>query len=243
MAFQRDGRRTLAPQRTLSFPGPDGEDEDRLRRWYVAGYSPTRSMLMETKLLRRAEAAAEGATPDPFQQALRNVPPGAAPAAAALLDANAVPFVPLRQERQLVEAPRAARYPRYGRRSGRRSIVRLAPAFPGYLFFQAMNDRTLSAACRADHVAIVLRGASEQPFEVPPRTMALLLNGPLEDIPSIPSRRPETGRTVRITEGAFTGVQGTVTQSQHDERLTVLIDLLGGLRTVSVPRDAVTIQD
>lgn len=246
MAFQHDSRRSDAPDRTPAPCEPRYGGDDRLRGWYVARYAAGRSALAEAQLHRRADIAARAAVPDRLEMGLRHVPRSAAPAAVALLRAGVQIFVPLRIERQWAEAPRASRIGRsamHGRRSGPRWIRRQAPAFPGYLFFRAPDDTLLGRVCQLAHVEAVLRGASEGPMEVPPVVMATLLSGPMECADERPASRLRTGTRVRITEGAFTGLPGTLQDVGPSGSLTILMDILGGQRPVSVSGDVVEAQD
>jgi len=118
-------------------------------------------------------------------------------------------------------------------RGGRR-LVSHVPLFPGYVFFRG-GAAARHTALRSDVVANLLDVEDQD-----------LLTGELGQIRRlqlagaslIPVEELATGDSVRITEGAFAGYQGTVVRSARGDRLLVSVSLLRKVVAVEFPRQA-----
>ena len=121
-----------------------------------------------------------------------------------------------------------------------------APAFPGYLFAMWEDADRWQRICSARGVASVLSqvGRSQDPAIVPEAVMAVLLGkasiaGILEDI-SAPDILPalKANTWVRITKGPLMG-RLALCEWSSEERVSLLLELLGGERRTKVRRDFV----
>lgn len=217
---------------------PAGDPDASCRDWYIVRYSPGRSVAAEARLMQRSAAVDESLVQDALETGLRDVPRSAAPAALELLELGARLFVPMTFERQLTEASTSKRRGlrgKYRRRTDRRWIWRRLPACPGYLFVCAPSDALLSAICRANYVETVLKGAGDKPVETEPKLMAALLGGMLEQNPDFRSSRFSRGDRVEVSKGPLHELEGMIAKTSSGDRLTVLMDIFGAERSVSVP--------
>ncbi len=132
------------------------------------------------------------------------------------------------------------------RRVGRRIVT--VPAFPGYLFAQWRPgftwQRILAEPGVLSGPAGILRPMGDpygHPQAVSPDFMDELMSrakdgGVIEDA-SVPVPLPAipTGAEVRVTKGPFAGLTG-LCQLSSGERVAVLLQVLGGQRTVTAKR-------
>lgn len=119
-------------------------------------------------------------------------------------------------------------------------------AFPGYLFALWGQHERWQAVCSARGVASVLAqvGRPHDPATVPPSFMAAMLAkasaiGILEDLSApdiLPAIPPETW--VRITKGPMAG-RIAICEMSTEERVHLLLSVLGGERRVRMRRDHV----
>lgn len=133
--------------------------------------------------------------------------------------------------------------PRYlkRRRHARKTETVAAPLFPGYLFVSMDVARTRWRAIRSTVGVKSLICTGESPLAVP--------DGVVEDILAradnqgiVPMREPEpfeAGETVQVTEGPLADQVGWFERCTDDQRVVVLLDLLGRQLRVPLPLGAV----
>lgn len=136
--------------------------------------------------------------------------------------------------------------------------VRTRPLLPGYVFAELRNDDELDLA-RANHAVREVMCRDGAPIPVPRLligTMVLFEAWRAFDRTYKP-RRPgrirsvrrgkrvveietvfEVGEAVRVTDGAFSGFDGTVTR-EHDNRIEVLVSIFGRAVRTDLALDAV----
>lgn len=124
------------------------------------------------------------------------------------------------------------------RRSSRRQSAAL---FPGYLFVDAdLNVTALSAIDSMPGVVRLVRfQADPQPIAAELITQLRCRVAAINDMGGLPRHRFQPGDPVRITAGPLEGLEavfaGPLTPA---ERVSVLLRILGGERTVTVPVDS-----
>lgn len=119
--------------------------------------------------------------------------------------------------------------PRYRRvvRHARRKSEKLAPLFPNYMFVRldVLRERWRSINGTRGIVRLIMQGEAPQP--VPEGVVEALLarmraDGALDWTPSL-----RIGQPVRITDGPFADLVGTLERLDEAGRVRVLLDLLG----------------
>tara|TARA_R110002110_G_scaffold115958_5_gene287234 strand:+ start:1322 stop:1933 length:612 start_codon:yes stop_codon:yes gene_type:complete len=154
-------------------------------------------------------------------------------------------FEPMLTERRL--AGTAARM--HGRRAGclyrsalkRTRVDVLVPMFPGYIFVRARDVDDLARIYRTAWVDGILCGAGDHPIDMPAAAMAWLRwhNGsPKTEAPPLFRR----GDSVKVNDGPMTSFVGVVDRVEGDDRVRILIDILGAIRPVSFPSESLTQQ-
>lgn len=130
--------------------------------------------------------------------------------------------------------------------NGRPARTELTVAFPGYLFVTWSGDARWQAICAARGVASVLSevGRPYDPATVPGSFMAAMMAkanaaGILEDL-SAPDILPALPAMtwVRITKGPLSG-RLALCEWSTEERVGLLLEVLGGERRAKMMRDAV----
>ena len=119
---------------------------------------------------------------------------------------------------------------RYGKR---RDVVSLL--FPGYVFVKGCDSVMLWSAIRATEgqVRLVL-GHANQPKEVPRDFMSALLARSSADGRIVAGERLDEGARVNIVSGPFAGVITHIEAVDEQQRVWILLDLLGGERRIEV---------
>jgi len=124
--------------------------------------------------------------------------------------------------------------PRYRKtvRHARKARSILAPLFPNYLFLRLNTSRDLWRAVNGTRGVTRLIMQGETPLPLPNGIVESLLartdaDGTLDWMPAF-----KIGQTVRIADGPFAELLGTLEHLDSAGRVRVLIDLLG--RSVSV---------
>ena len=127
------------------------------------------------------------------------------------------------------------------RRHARRTEAVRAPLFPGYLFVRMDIDRMLWRAIRSTVGIRHLICNGESPVAVP--------EGVVEDIRAredetgvVPVREPapfQPGESVHVTRGVLRDQVGLFECASDEERVVVLLTLLGRQLRVRLPVDAV----
>jgi transcriptional antiterminator RfaH len=111
------------------------------------------------------------------------------------------------------------------------------PLFPGYLFVQLEVGVQNFAPIRSTTGVINLVRFSTMPEPMPENAIETLMqsqqDGKLE-----PGRLFQPGGKVQILSGAFAGWEGILQAETADERVLVLLNILGKTRPLAFPRDS-----
>lgn len=119
---------------------------------------------------------------------------------------------------------------RYGKR---RDVVSLM--FPGYVFVKGCDTVRLWSAIRAtEGQARLVLGNANQPKEVPCDFMSALLARSSADGRIVAGERLDEGARVNIVSGPFAGVITRIEAVDEQQRIWILLDLLGGARRIEV---------
>ena len=131
--------------------------------------------------------------------------------------------------------------PRIGIRQRRRGqwIDAIEVLFPRYIFICIDPLRRSTATVRSTRGVVGMVRFGGQPAVVPDAVMDALLRR--EDAASglHQDKRPLfcAGEQVKLVDGPLTGMQGVFTQQDGDQRVIVLLELLGKANKVTVSRD------
>lgn len=144
----------------------------------------------------------------------------------------------LRQQGYSVYLPRYGRWVRHARK--RQAVLR--PLFPRYLFVglnrEAMPWRPVLSTVGVTNVVC----GGDEPIAVPPGIIETLRRrereGAFNEL--TPTRRLKPGDRVRIIEGPFEDLVGRLLAAGDDERVFILLDLLG--RTVKAQVSAAAVE-
>jgi len=113
------------------------------------------------------------------------------------------------------------------RRSGRR-IIRVEPMFPRYLFIHLDTESDNWAPIRSTLGVANLVRFGMYPSPVPEDLVELLAaRENAEGVQDIPLHSFEEGQKVRIEEGPFMGYEGIFLARTSQERVMVLLDIVG----------------
>lgn len=114
--------------------------------------------------------------------------------------------------------------------------------FPRYIFIRIDSERCSTGPVRSTRGAVDLVCFGGQPSVIPDEMMEALFHR--EDTVSGFHRdsRPlfSAGATVRMVDGPLAGMEGIFVQEDGEERVFVLMELLGKTNKISVGRDSVT---
>lgn len=115
------------------------------------------------------------------------------------------------------------------------------PLFPRYLFVYLNVDRDSVAPIRSTTGVTTLVRFAERPAVIPDPVIAALIANEDKESGLHLYGRPlfRKGESVRFLEGPFAGLQGIFDKENGNERVTVLLDLLGKLNTVRVSRSCI----
>lgn len=121
--------------------------------------------------------------------------------------------------------------PRYAKkiRHARRTILVARPFFPRYLFvsldFAVQGWRAIRSTCGVSDIVCF----GDQPAPLPDGFVEHLKNreDPTGCINLAPRSRPKVGERVLVREGPFSRLLGLCEALSDNERITVLLDLLG----------------
>ena len=113
------------------------------------------------------------------------------------------------------------------------------PLFPRYLFVRVDFHRRSMAPIRSTRGAVGLVRFGSAPAVVPHDVMAALLE---RADPSTGLHRDDqalfrSGDLVKLVDGPLAGLQGVFSQKDGDERVIVLLELLGKANTLRISRD------
>lgn len=113
------------------------------------------------------------------------------------------------------------------RRSGRR-IIRVEPMFPRYLFIHLDTESDNWAPIRSTLGVANLVRFGMYPSPVPEDLVQLLVaRENTEGVQDVPLHTFEEGQKVRIEEGPFMGYEGIFLAKTSQERVMVLLDIVG----------------
>lgn len=114
----------------------------------------------------------------------------------------------------------------------------IEPLFPRYLFIQLDINRDNTAPIRSTIGVTGLVRFAECPAIVPPEVIDALIANQDPESGLFLHDRPLfcQGDTVRFLDGPFAGLQGIFNKENGDERVIVLLEFLGKLNTVKVPK-------
>lgn len=128
---------------------------------------------------------------------------------------------------------------RYGKRRSQLSLM-----FPGYLFVEGADETKLWRAIRAtEGRARLLLNSSKQVKQVPPDFMDALLAR--YDFTGLPHQGQQltAGASVSVISGPFSGLITKIEHVDEQQRIWILLDLLGAERRVEFqPKDLVPIK-
>lgn len=113
------------------------------------------------------------------------------------------------------------------RRSGRR-IIRVEPMFPRYLFIHLNTDTDNWAPIRSTLGVVNLVRFGMFPSPVPDDLVAALrARDNASGVQEIPLSTFKEGQRVRIEDGPFVGYEGIFLAHTSEERVTILLDIVG----------------
>lgn len=113
------------------------------------------------------------------------------------------------------------------RRSGRR-IIRAEPMFPRYLFISLDTERDNWAPIRSTLGVVNLVRFGMFPSPVPDELItAIRTRDNAEGIQDIPLNTFSEGQKVRIEDGPFMGYEGIFLAQTSQERVMILLDIVG----------------
>jgi transcriptional antiterminator RfaH len=120
--------------------------------------------------------------------------------------------------------------------SHRRRIEAQPPLFPGYAFL--LVELQWHAALRAPGTCgLIMDGM--MPARVPDRVIAEIRRREVRGLIELPKRGLQRGDSIRILQGPFSGRLAIFADMKAHERVEVLLSLLGGARSVTMPRQNV----
>ncbi len=104
----------------------------------------------------------------------------------------------------------------------------LRPLFPGYLFVSVSLERDFWRPILSTLGVRTLVRCGDQPSPVDARFIAALKAREIDGAIVRPPVPYQVGQQVRVVAGAFDGIVATILDLAEKDRLTVLLDLLGG---------------
>lgn len=120
---------------------------------------------------------------------------------------------------------------RYGKR---RQFVSLL--FPGYVFVEGTEPVNLWSAIRAtDGRARLVLDSKKHPTPVPSDFMEVLLSRYGSDGRGVVGDQLVAGTPVSVLSGPFAGLITRIEEVDEQQRIWILLELLGGERRVSMP--------
>lgn len=115
----------------------------------------------------------------------------------------------------------------------------LRPLFPRYLFLEPVRVLGLYQAATCPGVVRLLCRTGREPSPVPQDVVDTLRDGAASGMFDVlaPNALPlAIGMSVRVTGGCFGGLIGSISGRPAEERVEVLLQILGAARPVLVPR-------
>lgn len=114
------------------------------------------------------------------------------------------------------------------RSHARRMDEVLRPLFPGYLFVNVSLEREFWRPILSTYGVRTLVRCGDEPSLVDARFIGALKAREVDGAIVRPSVPYQVGQQVRVVAGAFDGIVATILDLAEKDRLTVLLDLLGG---------------
>lgn len=130
------------------------------------------------------------------------------------------------------------------RRLQGRWMSSVQPLFPRYLFVSVEQGVQNTAVIRSTHGAVGLLRFGSEPARVPEKIIDALV---AREDPSTgliienPAEQYQSGDRVKMLDGALAGIEGIFASMSGDDRVVVLIELLGKTNQVCVMRDAIAL--
>lgn len=111
--------------------------------------------------------------------------------------------------------------------------------FPRYLFIRIDPFRRSTATVHSTRGVVGLVRFGREPAVVPDAVMDALLRREDATCGLQPDNRPAicAGDPVKLVDGPLTGMEGIFAQEDGEQRVTVLLELLGKTNKISVSRD------
>jgi transcription termination/antitermination protein NusG len=116
----------------------------------------------------------------------------------------------------------------WSKRKDRKKKI-FVPLFPGYLFVEASLDNETKLAILKTSGVVRILGKKEnaEPFPIPELTIIAIKRLMDKKVEMFTMQYPKAGEPARIIDGPFTGIEGTVIQSDFEKELFVIsIELL-----------------
>lgn len=106
--------------------------------------------------------------------------------------------------------------------------TKLRPVFPGYVFFRSPEDRAVWRAVGGSiGVSYLVWGDGRQPRPVPNNFMDDLIASCAKGLMSIGSDQLSVGKKVRINVGPLSGHLGKILSLDRNDRVALLLDIMG----------------
>jgi transcriptional antiterminator RfaH len=117
--------------------------------------------------------------------------------------------------------------------------TRVESLFPNYLFLRADPERESLAPVRSTRGAIGLVRFGMEPARVPERVIGRILEriDGEDGLVRLDTPVLEPGTRVRVTTGPLTGWEGLFLVGEGGDRARLLLELLGSVREVVLPRE------
>lgn len=121
---------------------------------------------------------------------------------------------------------------------------RVESLFPNYLFLRADPERDSLAPVRSTRGAIGLVRFGMEPARVPEPVIARIreLMDEQDGLVRLNTPMLEPGSTVRVTTGPLVGWEGVFLAAEGVDRVRLLLDLLGTVREVVLPREQLALR-
>jgi transcriptional antiterminator RfaH len=145
----------------------------------------------------------------------------------------------LERQRVSVFAPMETRTTR---RAGR-FITREAPVFPGYVFVQIDQDTCTMRSINGTRGISRLVALGPEPAIVPDAVMATLFRRYAEETSEPPAPRFAPGDSVEIIEGPLSDFSARIDALAPNDRVIVLLDLMGRLSRVTLDAKQVKLSE
>jgi transcriptional antiterminator RfaH len=124
-------------------------------------------------------------------------------------------------------------------RNASRFVARLRPLFPGYLFVEIPNRSAPWRAINSTLGIARLVSFGPEPIPVPDGLVLALQKRCDSDGTLMETTEIKAGDPVQIMQGPFSEFVARVEQIAPDQRVWVLIDMMGRTTRIAVPRDGV----